>query len=368
MKTIEKKIFHFSSSGVFLNSYAGVTTKRWYLNITYYRGPVKLTRKVYGEGLNKIKTAPERYKAFCELAESIIIHQDRAGIKIDLLEGKFDFILERRSVGMRLKSIQTYQSKIKTFTNFLQENCIKSLSKIDRDLIDQFYASMKGKSPTTINEYTRTLKTIFKDLIKEGFTKTNPFDERKHLPESRRGKMYFSEAQISLLKKKIKEEDPMLWLACQLQYYCFIRPGEIRLLKVEDFNFDENFIKIHADISKNKKTQVVSIPRAFLEDALNTRDLNMIQNLYFINKSITPLSRDYLNKAHKKILTELGFSNRFSLYSWKHTGAVRCVKSGMSLKSLQLQMRHHSLDQLNEYLRELGVLQMEDIKNDFPLL
>lgn len=63
-----------------------------------------------------------------------------------------------------------------------------------------------------------------------------------------------------------------------------------------------------------------------------------------------------------------GFSNRFSLYSWKHTGAVRCVKSGMSLKSLQLQMRHHSLDQLNEYLRELGVLQMEDIKNDFPLL
>jgi hypothetical protein len=44
------------------------------------------------------------------------------------------------------------------------------------------------------------------------------------------------------------------------------------------------------------------------------------------------------------------------------------VKAGIGLKDLQMQMRHHSLDQLNEYLREMGVLESVTLKKNFPAL
>ena len=49
--------------------------------------------------------------------------------------------------------------------------------------------------------------------------------------------------------------------------------------------------------------------------------------------------------------------------SWKHTGAGTFVKNNGNLKDLQTQLRHHSLDQVNDYLKDMGVYQSEFIKN-----
>ena len=63
-----------------------------------------------------------------------------------------------------------------------------------------------------------------------------------------------------------------------------------------------------------------------------------------------------MRTRHQKILKDLKFNTiRHKLYSWKHTGAVQFVKNGGLLKDLQLQLRHHSLDQVDAYLKDLGV-------------
>ena len=54
------------------------------------------------------------------------------------------------------------------------------------------------------------------------------------------------------------------------------------------------------------------------------------------------------------------------LYSWKHTGAVMAVKAGIHIKQLQIQLRHHSLDQVDQYLRDLGVSDLSDLARSFP--
>ena len=46
------------------------------------------------------------------------------------------------------------------------------------------------------------------------------------------------------------------------------------------------------------------------------------------------------------------------LYSWKHTGVVMAVKAGIHIKQLQIQFRHHGLDQVDQYLRDLGIQQI----------
>ncbi|MBK9729683.1 MAG: hypothetical protein IPO83_00045 [Chitinophagaceae bacterium] len=73
-----------------------------------------------------------------------------------------------------------------------------------------------------------------KKSFQTGVVKENLFDKIKRCPEERKGSLYFQPEQVSRLKLIISEKEPALWLACQFIYYCFIRPGELRNLKVSD--------------------------------------------------------------------------------------------------------------------------------------
>ena len=159
----------------------------------------------------------------------------------------------------------------------------------------------------------------------------------------------------------------MLWIACLLQYYCFIRPNELRQLKVEFVNLHATYIEIPGLVSKNRKTQRVAIPNGLLSE-LNF--LMQCEPEHFIFGGPGPESpgRDYLSKAHRRVLKALNIKGRYGFYSWKHTGAVKAYKAGINMKDLQLQLRHHSLDMVNEYLKNLGVMDSDRIKNQFPAI
>lgn len=61
-----------------------------------------------------------------------------------------------------------------------------------------------------------------------------------------------------------------------------------------------------------------------------------------------------------------GFGKGYTLYSWKHTGAIQAVKAGIGVKELQIQLRHHSLDMVNQYLRQMGVWDLGQLQEKFP--
>ena len=64
---------------------------------------------------------------------------------------------------------------------------------------------------------------------------------------------------------------------------------------------------------------------------------------------------NYLKLRHQKHLKACHIDTQYyKLYSWKHTGALRNVKSGMNMRELQLMMRHHSLEETQHYLESLG--------------
>jgi integrase len=72
-------------------------------------------------------------------------------------------------------------------------------------------------------------------------------------------------------------------------------------------------------------------------------------------------------RAHARILKDLRFGKGYTLYSWKHTGAIAVAKSGrVGVKELQIQLRHHSLDQTDQYLRQMGVQDLGRLQAHFP--
>ena len=321
-------------------------------------------KKVYGN-INRFNTIAERKQAADVLISILRVEVIEVSVQYqvntDLLE-----VLRKMSFTMRPKSISTYRTKLLHFGNWLIKNNIDDFRAINADLVLKYFDSILIKQATTYNSYVSTIKTILRYAHRYGFLKKKLILDTIKRPEVKCSQRYFRSNEMALLKEKLQEY-PMQWMATQLLFYCFIRPGEMRELKVGDIDVDRSVIVLRGAISKNKKTQSVVIPNQFLQSVKQWIH-GLPQDYYMINKSATPLKRDFISKQHRKILHAAGYGKGYSFYSWKHTGAVQASNSGIHLKDLQMQLRHHSLDMVNEYLKQMGAVDSIDLRTKYPTL
>ena len=256
------------------------------------------------------------------------------------------------------KTYQTIRSRVQRYVDW-------SLGKgVSNELMKLFFAELaSGRHGKTYNNYHLYFKRIFKDLGLDGMMDGIETVRAVSTPAK-----YFQSHQILKIKKHLLEHDPTLWLACEFIYFCFIRPSELRLLKVGDIHFDEWKICVRSTISKNKKEQYVTVPIAF-RPSLECLKLRSPREYIFYKDDCTkPVAINYFIRKFRRVLTHLGFGNEFQLYSWKHTGAVAVVRAGASLKEVQIQLRHHSLEEVDKYLRQLGVHDLNDLEDRFPAI
>lgn len=345
----------------------GDVTKDWFIEYYEIRGVTKIRKQLKG-GLNRYKTTDERYTA-----AKLLIDELQRKNKATVKEGRddlTDFInarLAERCDGLRFKTDSTYQSKATIFKSWCNTEGCKYVHHITPERAAQFLKRVGAtRHPTTHNAYRAFLQNLFDSIS------PNPFAGIKELSANKTPALCFQKKQIEVLKKYILVNDPVLWLFIEFMYYCLIRPNELRQLKIQDIFFEEGKIRIDGKISKNKKTQYVAIPNVFLERLKVLKMDELKPNDYIFIKegtANTPTGRDFFSKSHQRILKVLGFDTaKHKLYSWKHTGAVNFIKAGGHIKQLQLQGRWHSLDQLNDYLRGLGVDDLNEIRSLYPEL
>ena len=325
--------------------------KRWFV---YWKENGK-RRVKYGR-INQYVTKEERLAEAQKLIKSIKRSQKP---KISPFEVEAREWMERKRPFWRHKSFKTFDSIVNIFFEWLNGRDLNAKN------VEAFFLHLsKIRSANTYNKYRFILARVFKEIGRTGL-----LDKIEIVKQEGKPARYFQKHQVVRLKNYISENNPELWLFIQFVYYCFIRPGELRLLRVGDILLDEEKIMMRSAITKNKKTQYVAIPSAFLPELMFLYDLRPM-DLVFHSKgdSTKPIGINTMARKHRAILKELGFTTEYKLYSWKHTGAVRAVENGVNLKELQIQLRHHSLDQVNEYLRQMGVSHMGNLKDKFPPL
>ncbi len=304
-------------------------------------------------GINRFHTYEERLAA----AQALVAKLEKEFVQPSPIGERMRAWITNRQGKWKKKSFRTFKSKVEVFLDWVKGR------PIDAALVTDFFLHLSRTAHgKTRNAYHYTLKRIFKDLDMPGLMA----GIEKSVAISTPAK-YFQTHQIARLKAYLQEHDPELWLACLFQYFCFIRPGnELHGLKISDIHFDEWKICVRSSISKNKYQQFVTIPKAFRPaiEGLKRRSPN--EFVFFTEDCTKRAGTDYLSKRFRKVLTELGFGIEYKFYSWKHTGAVAAVKAGASLKELQLQLRHHSLDEVDKYLRQLGVWDLNRLEELFP--
>lgn len=362
-----------------LGDCGGDISKRWYINFWVWDGlKNKMIRKRLYE-INKFKTAAERY-AFAERYIKGLNERLKAGMHINNLNtlknsevvaelknynvfNGLEYVVEIIRATKRHATYLSYKSDVKIFKAFLKKEKLNTLY-INQLQTKHFYLFVdyltinKKVGNVTVNNKIATLKSIFNKLVERGLIDKNPVNVKKLKEQLSSKNLAFNQAQIKTLKTTIKTKEPYLWLFVQFIYYTYMRPTEIMRLKIENIDIKKEVINIAADSSKNHKNAKINIPKPLINELkkIKINNYNKSHFVFTANKTPGPkqISKNYMSLRHQKIINELRYKTEYTLYSWKHTGVVNAYKSGIDIKSIQLQCRHSSIEQTDRYLKSLG--------------
>ena len=275
------------------------------------------------------------------------------------------------------KSYQTYQSKLRIFCEWAEHSGVDKIhvGYITTAHIQEFMRTIaegKNLSRLTVQKYGQILHSFFEWLIRaKKVMKENPVTD---IP--RMGRVVdqapkpIPEQERALLLAAMRKYDRQLWIVCQLEYYCAIRPGEIRELRVGDVDFENGVIRIPGSISKNRQTETVAMPRQ-LQKLFQHEGYDRANKAHFLFSSTGQpgtrcLGKNSFRNRFNALRNKLHLSAAYKLYSFKYTGASALVSAGIDTWELQRHMRHKSIDTTEHYVRKNFAVESDTIKNHFP--
>ena len=253
----------------------------------------------------------------------------------------------------------------------------KSLRKITaQDIADfsVYLAGLKYDRPTCA-KFIMNLKVIFKYALKRGEIENLPFD-RDLIVLPKKGKdcsaALIPSHLVAPFFSDIRDNDPQLFLACMLEFYCGIRPGrEVRLVKVRNFDLVEGVLTIEAEQSKNGKAGHITMSEELVEICREYGIAEADPDLYVFGKNkhldSRPLSENMLRFRFNKFRDKFGLSKDVKLYSCKHLGASYLIHSQtVDIEQLRQHLRHSNLSATQHYIKKVVGHQNNAIKTKFP--
>jgi len=278
----------------------------------------------------------------------------------------FDLAIIKAS-SLRKKSISGYTAILEKLRTFLGDRAAGPVELITKNLVSEYqdYLLSNDLSSVTVNNQLNITKIMIGKAVKAEYISKNPFIYTK-LPETdSNSNTAFLEDHKVQVESYMIDKVPGLYLFTRIMYYNFIRPKELRMLKIHDLDFEAQTLTIPGPVAKNRKTNTIPL-HPILFDLL--KDLRVYPGKFFIcGKNFKPgihkLAENYPYEAHKKVLRQLKLYDdyQYTLYSWRHTGAIRAYKAGTDIKTLQFLFRHSSVIYTEIYLKSLK-LQLQEIR------
>lgn len=371
-------------------------SKRWYVDCHAWDVSInKLRRYRLFEPLNRIKAKGRRIMTGEQMV-LMINGQLRAGkvlgkdklndavaIRTDtltLLEAIKYVWDEKKRNGHRenyYRTFQTLKTMLEEWLEFKKapDFYLKKFTQQDARDFFLYLRTERKLANKTINTTFDNLGIAFRYIEKHSskLWRKDPLGAIDTLPVIVKKHAAFSERQVKVIMKGIDERVKnaikeltangylQLKLFIQFIYYTLARPKEIYSLRVGDIDLKGNRVFIRGEESKNKIDEYVPLPNALQNYIRKSGVMKYPPEDYLFSKGGLPgktkLHENFFWDKHNRVLKEKGLHDLnldFSLYSYKHTGAISLYTATKDIKLLQRQCRHQSVAQTDAYLRDLG--------------
>jgi site-specific recombinase XerD len=359
----------------YLYDAGGNLLKPWWVELGY-RDPIdgKMKRKRYQNGFFELKTINARYAFAKELIKNLTVKLNRGWIPPDDTDNQVVYVDEleyhqaaqvygrKRKANKNIrfyaseymsliknskakKTFESYRGKIRLFITWLEKNKLieNDLSTFDNSVILQFFDFLikeKQLSGRTIDKYRITVSKLFKYIIERKVLIEQPV-YGIIIPETGEdySAMPFLDDDLTILLPVIQREDPQLYLAAMLQYFCFIRPGdELLTMKIKQVNFSAQTIYIPKNVAKKRRERTVDIPsqifKILIDQGIQNFGKEMLVIGPFGRPGVRRIGVNTLRERFNKLRDRLKLSTSYKWYSFKHTGAGKLLSSGATIAEL----------------------------------
>lgn len=293
---------------------------------------------------------------------------DDIDLFLDCLDRYEEHVQKQHTSGLfRKQTYDDYKSKIKIIRHYV-ENVQKTKDRIRYmfqftkrwcvDFLDYIYIE-RNNGAQTYNNYLSFLRTLCEWWIARGMITTKPTDGiqpiSKRLFAKERGCIPID--KVKEIGEWTKKNDPYFHFACQILYYCFIRPVEMTRLLVSDFNLKESTVTIRATASKNKRTQTVTIPKKVLLHGIELGIFSAPMSYHVFSEKLRPGAEEIDPKKFRdhwaKVSRKLKLKKEWKFYSLKDTGITEMLRQNTTAPiHVKEQARHSSLAITEIYIGE----------------
>lgn len=293
----------------------------------------------------------------------------KIGSNSDFIEYALNFVKEQYEKSIIKKS--TYQSKRNTIENYKEFFVGMTIKDITLSDMEYFLAELKKKKGRLTNKpitpYTiKYVMSIFLSVCTYAYNKGDMTEQivasqlAINKPEVKNISLPSYEEVASIIETIEPTEIRMI---CDLILHTGLRIGEALALSWEDINLETGVIYIKKTIVRisgegqvlttpknNRVGQPVQLPLFFISRLKDYREYSKFDMLFKWRKGniITPFTvRKYLKKYFAGTTIEHG------PHQLRHLYASHLLKKGVDLKTIQLQLRHHSIQTTDKYLHEI---------------
>lgn len=258
------------------------------------------------------------------------------------------------------KTANDYLSRLRKLKKFLSETGtvgIKYVYQFDKMVLMDFldYLMFDNEvSAATRNNYRTWLSTLCTWMKERMYINENPVESIHMLREGEKFREALSVAALKRLGNYLKSSNPPFYLACLMEYYTFIRPNELRYIKIGDISIKEQTVFVSPEVSKNRKGQYVALNDVLIREMIRQHIFDYPSGEYLFGEDLRPgSSQIYVNRFRlewKKTRLALRFPDTYQFYSLKDSG-IRDLANAQGIVVARDQARHSDISVTNRYLK-----------------
>ena len=247
-------------------------------------------------------------------------------------------------------SVEAYLHDVNLFFQYSNGKDIRSVTPADIEQFTVFILEL-GMSARSQARILSGIKSFFNYLVLEKEIEVSPAELiesprlKRHLPDTLSyGEIMAMLDSIDLSTIEGRRNRAML----ETLYACGLRVSELVSLSISMLYLDDGFVRI---IGKGNKERLVPIGktaiqqiRSYIEnDRCHIPIQKGSENIVFLNKRGTALSRVMVFKIIKETAAAAGIHKSVSPHTFRHSFATHLIEGGADLRAVQDMLGHESI-------------------------
>lgn len=213
----------------------------------------------------------------------------------------------------------------------------------------------RDNSPLTCNNYLSWLHSFFHWMKSRRYIHDDPTEGLQSIKCTRaKDRTVIPDSYLLSIREYLLKKNKHFLLATYILHYMFVRPHEMSLLRIRDFQIEKKTLLLHGNQTKNHKDAVLTLPDNIVRLMVELDIFSYPGHYYLFSKKCLPGNewrdskqfRDYWNLHVRK---DLKLPSHYKFYSLKDTGITNMLRANTDPISVRDQARHSSLLITNTY-------------------